>query len=455
MTAILLQTPLADQLRARIQRGFDKAALVGATGGTLLQLVAAPASFWSDSPHVVAPIWITFALAVCALLGCLGRAQWTPKAYIALILVANMVYLARFGPWLGMGAVYIATIALAFVFLPSRWWSRILVILVGTPLVIGASIASGVVASGPSLLITDSFSIHRASIAAVTAMIGTAIIVSYLVRQLRAARRTIENALAVEREQRLERARVEAEISRARRADLIAELAAEVGADIGEALAIIQARARALAAELHGPTAEECLGDIAEAATTAAITMRSLTAFAPDAGDEAVHGNASEAVRAIPKLLGRTIPSRITLEVAADDDAWVAIGTTDLARICSNLVINARDAISHDGTIAVTLARTDTHAVIVVRDDGTGMSADVRAQLFQPFFTTKPVGRGTGLGLATTKILVERAIGTIEVASEPGDGSQFTIRLPLAMPPPGRATRWSQAPASSPLLAGR
>lgn len=426
----LLRTPLAEALRARIKAGIDKVVMIGSTAGAAIQLVAGRDSFWSESPKVVAPLAIVIALATCGLLGWLGRAPWTPKAYIGLLLLANVVYLARFGPWLGMGVAYVVTIALACVFLRSRWWSRILLALAGTPLVLGVLIATGAMAS-PSLQIDDSFSLDRAAIAAVTAMIGVAVIVSYLVRQLRSARRTIEHALAVEREQRIERIRVEAEITRAHRADLIAELAAEVGADIGEALAIIQARARALAAELHGAVAEECLGDITEAATTAAMTMRSLTAFAPDVGEEAC-GNASEVVRALPKLMSRTMPSRIALDVAAENGAWVPIGATELARICSNLVLNARDAIPQAGTIVVRLSRTDTHAVIVVRDDGTGMGPDVLAQLFQPFFTTKPVGRGTGLGLATTRILVERACGTIEVTSEVNRGSQFTIRLPLA-----------------------
>ncbi|MBA3820440.1 MAG: substrate-binding domain-containing protein, partial [Deltaproteobacteria bacterium] len=112
-------------------------------------------------------------------------------------------------------------------------------------------------------------------------------------------------------------------------------------------------------------------------------------------------------------------------------DARVAIATTDLARICANLVLNARDAIAGAGTIAVRVTRELAHVVIEVEDNGAGMDAATLARLFQPFFTTKPVGRGTGLGLATSKILVERAAGLITVVSEVGHGTCFTIRLPL------------------------
>ncbi|HEY0253732.1 MAG TPA: ATP-binding protein, partial [Kofleriaceae bacterium] len=132
-----------------------------------------------------------------------------------------------------------------------------------------------------------------------------------------------------------------------------------------------------------------------------------------------------------PKLVRRMIPARVELETTAEDDAYVGVRTTDLSRICANLVLNARDAIPDAGAISVRLARETTCVRIEVRDTGTGMTDETLAKLFQPFFTTKPVGRGTGLGLATSRILVERAGGTIEVASALGRGTTFTIRLPL------------------------
>ena len=114
----------------------------------------------------------------------------------------------------------------------------------------------------------------------------------------------------------------------------------------------------------------------------------------------------------------------------SDPDAWVGIGTTDLVRILANLTLNARDAIADQGTISVAVRRAGDHVEIEVRDTGIGMSADVLAHLYQPFFTTKAIGRGTGLGLATTKIYVERANGTISVDSQLGRGTTFRIRMP-------------------------
>ncbi len=137
------------------------------------------------------------------------------------------------------------------------------------------------------------------------------------------------------------------------------------------------------------------------------------------------------AIRALPKLVRRTLPMSVALEIRADHDAWVGIAANDLTRICANLVFNANDAITGKGTIAVRVTRDDARVVIDVQDDGAGMPGDVLSHLFEPFFTTKPVGRGTGLGLATARILVERAAGTIEVQSDVGHGTRFTIRLPV------------------------
>jgi CheY-like chemotaxis protein len=103
-----------------------------------------------------------------------------------------------------------------------------------------------------------------------------------------------------------------------------------------------------------------------------------------------------------------------------------------------NLVINARDALPHGGTIRIRTEvspdpRDPARSVVrlAVADDGVGMSAEVQEHLFEPFFTTKERGKGTGLGLATVYGIVRRHGGRIDVASEPGRGSVFTIELPL------------------------
>ena len=87
---------------------------------------------------------------------------------------------------------------------------------------------------------------------------------------------------------------------------------------------------------------------------------------------------------------------------------------------------------------------TDTGAdfdvVLQVSDGGDGMTPDVQARAFEPYFTTKARGKGTGLGLSTVYAIVSESGGSIRIASEPGHGTRFTIALPLAAPPDGEGS---------------
>ena len=88
------------------------------------------------------------------------------------------------------------------------------------------------------------------------------------------------------------------------------------------------------------------------------------------------------------------------------------------------------------GTIEVHTALDTDHAVLTIRDTGHGMPADVAARALDPFFSTKPRGQGTGLGLPTIKSITERANGTVQLTSTPGVGTTLAVRIPLAVPTP-------------------
>jgi two-component system NtrC family sensor kinase len=107
-----------------------------------------------------------------------------------------------------------------------------------------------------------------------------------------------------------------------------------------------------------------------------------------------------------------------------------------LQQVLLNLLNNAVDAMKgrEDGEIRVAAARDDGMLVLAVTDNGCGISEKNLDKIFVPFFTTKPVGRGTGLGLSTVFGIVERLGGRIEVSSEVNAGSVFTVRLPLEGP---------------------
>jgi two-component system sensor histidine kinase HydH len=97
-----------------------------------------------------------------------------------------------------------------------------------------------------------------------------------------------------------------------------------------------------------------------------------------------------------------------------------------------NLILNADHAMPSGGDLILTTRHEGVWILLDVTDTGTGMSEDVRSRIFQAFFSTRPAG--SGLGLPTTRKIVEAHGGTIQVQSEPGKGSQFTIRLPVYDP---------------------
>ena len=111
---------------------------------------------------------------------------------------------------------------------------------------------------------------------------------------------------------------------------------------------------------------------------------------------------------------------------------------TDFNQVMLNLLVNAAHAVSGvveeggKGTISVVTRQIDGHAEIRVADTGCGMTKEIKAQVFDPFFTTRDVGEGMGQGLAVAyTVVVDKHGGTIGVESESGNGSCFTIRLPI------------------------
>jgi signal transduction histidine kinase len=96
-----------------------------------------------------------------------------------------------------------------------------------------------------------------------------------------------------------------------------------------------------------------------------------------------------------------------------------------------NLMVNAGQAMSAGGTLTVSTSTTANEVLVSVRDTGTGITPEARQRLFEPFFTTKPAGEGTGLGLSVVHGIVTSHGGRIEVDTEVGRGTCFSVYLPL------------------------
>lgn len=124
------------------------------------------------------------------------------------------------------------------------------------------------------------------------------------------------------------------------------------------------------------------------------------------------------------------------VETVFDDLPTIVTGSqSDCTQLVTNLIVNAAQALAGQrraslGRILVRADAAGDECLIVVSDDGPGMSAEVIAHAFEPFFTTKPVGQGTGQGLTLARAIVQRHGGTITVESQPGRGAVFAVRLP-------------------------
>jgi signal transduction histidine kinase len=103
---------------------------------------------------------------------------------------------------------------------------------------------------------------------------------------------------------------------------------------------------------------------------------------------------------------------------------------SELNQVWTNLIVNAVDAMSEGGTLKVRTKREPTDIMIEIRDNGAGIPASVRSRIFEPFYTTKAVGEGTGLGLDTVARIVRKHRGNVRFESKPGD-TCFQVRLPI------------------------
>jgi len=109
----------------------------------------------------------------------------------------------------------------------------------------------------------------------------------------------------------------------------------------------------------------------------------------------------------------------------------------ELNQVFTNLLINAGQALRESGAITIRTWAAGGSIYLAFSDTGCGIAPEIRQRIFEPFFTTKEVGKGTGLGLSITYDIIKKHEGDIEVASEPGKGTTFTIRLPVKSGPAG------------------
>ena len=178
------------------------------------------------------------------------------------------------------------------------------------------------------------------------------------------------------------------------------------------------------------------LGHVRETLDRVSALGARLMAFARQKEEPLEPLDLGREISGLQGMLRMALPAQVALEVLLPTaPLWILGAPGHLEQILMNLVINARDALPRGGTVRVRAACEGAPGAEVVcvsvEDTGTGMSREVLDHLFTPFFTTKGVGKGTGLGLASVKTLVERNGGTIRVQSVLGAGTTFRLCFPV------------------------
>jgi two-component system, NtrC family, sensor kinase len=268
---------------------------------------------------------------------------------------------------------------------------------------------------------------------------------SLTARASRSARRE-QAALETARLEAERRADAEARLSHTQRVETLGQIVGGVAHDFNNVLMSVQAGTRRLRRGTSGPEETERIANLMDQAIDrgARLAQRMLTFARRDESRPPVV--APEAtLRSVADLLGHTLGSgyRIAMELPQDLPA-AAADPTEFETALVNLIINARDAMPDGGVVRVeavedmveqaaepTTLPVGRYLRVTVSDDGIGMNEEILARASEAFFTTKPPGQGTGLGLAMARGFAERSRGAFQIRSAPGEGTAVTLWLPV------------------------
>lgn len=240
-----------------------------------------------------------------------------------------------------------------------------------------------------------------------------------------------------------DRRRVEQQLIQSQKMEAVGQLTGGIAHDFNNMLTVVIGNLDSLARALKGTGRNF---DRAQMALTGALSCAELTrrmlAFARRQPLQPSAVNLGEVSRNITKLLGRTLGERIVIDVLVQDDLWNVLA--DPAQVESsliNLAVNARDAMQDGGTLTIearNVSRAERDAdlpegdfvLLCVTDTGAGMTPEVLERALEPFFTTKRMGHGTGLGLSMVYGFVKQSGGHVKIISTPGRGTSVRIYLP-------------------------
>jgi len=250
-----------------------------------------------------------------------------------------------------------------------------------------------------------------------------------------------------------EKARLEQQLVQAQKLESIGRLAGGIAHDFNNLLTVINGYSELLLVRLkNGDPLAASLTEIRKAGERAAALTQQLLAFSRKQVVQPKPLNLNSLISDVRDMLRRLVGEDIELITSLEPSlGQVLADPGQIHQVLMNLAANARDAMPGGGRLTIATAnvtfgsghaaapaglKTGPYVKLAVSDSGVGMPEEVRQHIFEPFFTTKGEGEGTGLGLATVYGIVRQCHGWIDVRSQPGLGTMFTIHLPCIDAPP-------------------
>lgn len=244
-----------------------------------------------------------------------------------------------------------------------------------------------------------------------------------------------------------EQEHLRSQLYQAQKMEAVGTLAGGIAHDFNNLLQVILGYSELLLAEKTEDDPERAdLRTIHQAAHSGAELVRSLLMFTRRGESKPIVINLNRQIERTEKLLRRAIPKMIEIRLElADDLQNVSADPAQIEQILMNLAVNASDAMAHGGTLKILTANAylderycrlhpetspGEHVLLSVSDTGEGMTEETQEHIFEPFFSTKEIGRGTGLGLAMVYGIVQQHGGSIRCVSEVNSGTRFEIYFP-------------------------